>query len=97
MIDAFLSARGEHMTERVLKGLEAGLAAGGEEGPVRSAGMLVADRWTWPIVDLRVDWHEEPIAELRRVWEIYQPQMGDYLTRALDPASAPSYPAAEDV
>jgi uncharacterized Ntn-hydrolase superfamily protein len=48
-------------------------------------------------VDLRVDWHEEPIAELRRVWEIYQPQMGDYLTRALDPASAPSYPAAEDV
>jgi uncharacterized Ntn-hydrolase superfamily protein len=59
--------------------------------------MLVVDRWTWPIVDLRVDWHEEPIAELRRVWEIYQPQMGDYLTRALDPASAPSYPAAEDV
>ena len=97
MIDAFLSARGEHMAERVLRGLEAGLAAGGEEGSVRSAGMLVVDRWTWPIVDLRVDWHEEPIAELRRVWEIYQPQMGDYLTRALDPASAPSYPAAEDV
>src|SRR4029079_5095648 len=82
---------------RALRGVEAGLAAGGEEGRVRSAGMLVADRWTWPIVDLRVDWHEEPIAELRRVWEIYQPQMGDYLTRALDPASAPSYPAAEDV
>jgi uncharacterized Ntn-hydrolase superfamily protein len=97
MVAAFLAAHGEHMGERVLRALEGGLAAGGEEGPVRSAGMIVVDRWAWPIVDLRVDWHEEPIAELRRIWEVYRPQMGDYLTRALDPASAPSYRVPGDL
>src|SRR5215204_337513 len=46
--------------------LEAGLAAGGETGEERSAGLHVADVHDWPVVDLRVDWHDEPIAELRR-------------------------------
>jgi len=58
---------------------------------VKSVGMIVVDRWPWPILDLRVDWHEQPIAELRRIWDIYQPQMADYLTRALNPTAAPSY------
>ena len=67
------------------------MAAGGEEGGVRSAGLYVVDRHVFPIADLRVDWHEEPIAELRRLWTVYEPQMADYLTRAIDPAAAPSY------
>ncbi|HXV23758.1 MAG TPA: DUF1028 domain-containing protein [Alphaproteobacteria bacterium] len=91
MVQAFLAALDDHMGERLLRAVEAGLAAGGEEGPVRSAGLIVVDRWPWPIADLRVDWHEEPITELRRIWEIYRPQMADYLTRALDPPAAPSY------
>jgi uncharacterized Ntn-hydrolase superfamily protein len=65
--------------------------AGGEAGDERSAGIVVVDRQVWPICDLRVDWHDDPIAELRRVWEVYRPQMRDYLTRALDPSAAPSY------
>jgi uncharacterized Ntn-hydrolase superfamily protein len=97
MIEAFLARPGEHMAERLLGAVEAGLAAGGEVGPVRSVGMVVVDRWPWPIVDLRVDWHEEPIAELRRVWDVYRPQMGDYLTRALDPSAAPSYGVPVDL
>jgi len=35
--------------------------------------------------------HSNTIAELRRIWDIYQPQMADYLTRALNPTAAPSY------
>ena len=71
---------------------EAGLAAGGEEGPVHSAALLVADEQPWPLVDLRVDWDErDPVAVLRDLWTAYQPQMQDYVTRALDPASAPAY------
>lgn len=54
-------------------------------------GLAIADRHPWPVADLRVDWHEEPIAELRRLWELYEPQMADYLTRALDPPAAPAY------
>jgi uncharacterized Ntn-hydrolase superfamily protein len=91
MVRAFAAAVGEHLAERLVRALEAGLAAGGEEGPVHSAGLVVVDRWPWPIADLRVDWHDQPIAELRRLWERYRPQMDDYLTRALDPPAAPSY------
>jgi uncharacterized Ntn-hydrolase superfamily protein len=37
------------------------------------------------LVDLRVDWHDRPIAELRDLWNHYAPQSGEYLLRALDP------------
>ncbi|HSY86297.1 MAG TPA: DUF1028 domain-containing protein [Verrucomicrobiae bacterium] len=81
-----------HLAERLLRGLESGIVAGGEKGPVKSAGLLVVDKQIWPLVDLRVDWSEDdPVAGLRDLWERYQPQMRDYVTRALDPRSAPAY------
>jgi len=81
-----------HLAERLICGLEAGIVAGGEKGPVRSAGLLVVDRQIWPLVDLRVDWSEDdPVKGLRDLWDRYRPQMGDYVTRALDPRSAPAY------
>jgi uncharacterized Ntn-hydrolase superfamily protein len=44
------------------------------------------------VADLRVDWHESaPIAALTDLWQLYKPQMDDYVTRAIDPASAPGY------
>ena len=76
--------------------MEAGLTAGGEEADVRSAGLRVVDRHPWPTADLRVDWHDEPIAELRRVWAVYGPQMADYVQRAVDPTAARSYGVAGD-
>ena len=67
-------------------------AAGGEMGPVKSCGLLVVHEHGWPLIDLRVDWNDDdPIVELRRIWGIYEPQMNDYITRALNPSSAPSY------
>ena len=77
--------------DRVIAAMQAGLAAGGEAGPLYSAGLLVMDREAWPIADLRVDWHDEPLAELARLWQVWAPQMHDYVTRALNPASSPSY------
>lgn len=91
MVDAFGRRPGEHLAERLLDALRAGAAAGGEEGPLHSAGLLVVDRVSWPVTDLRVDWHDEPIAELERLWTLWRPQESDYVRRALDPASAPSY------
>ena len=92
MVEAFQAERELHLAARLLRALEAGLAAGGEEGPVHSAALLVADEQPWPLVDLRVDWDErDPIAVLRDLWTDYQPQMEAYVTRALDPASAPAY------
>jgi uncharacterized Ntn-hydrolase superfamily protein len=81
-----------HIAERLMLALEAGVAAGGEMGSVRSAGLLVVHDQPWPLVDLRVDWDDQsPVSSLRRVWDRYQPQMADYVTRALNPAAAPAY------
>lgn len=80
----------------MIKALQAGLAAGGEEDPVRSVGVLVVDKQPWPIVDLRVDWHDHPLTEIETVWQAYEPQIQPYIDRALYPAGAPSFGVAGD-
>lgn len=89
MVTAFDEAVGAPLAERLLRGLEAGLSAGGELSPVRSAGLHVADGQDWPVVDLRVDWADAPISDLRGLWHLYGPQQQAFLERAADPDRAP--------
>ncbi|NYE95140.1 putative Ntn-hydrolase superfamily protein [Psychromicrobium silvestre] len=89
-VEAFETSTGE-LELRLMAALEAGLAAGGEAGPLRSAGLAVMRNAPWPETDLRVDWSEEPISELRRLLELWLPERQDYLSRALRPDSAPHY------
>lgn len=96
MVAAFEADPEVELGERLLRALEAGEKSGGEQGAVRSAGLKVAENLVWPTVDLRVDWHDEPIKELRRIWSVFAPQKQDYVTRALDPTAAPSYGVAGD-
>ncbi|MET1027698.1 MAG: DUF1028 domain-containing protein [Dongiaceae bacterium] len=92
IVKAFENSKGEHLADRLLDALQAGLDAGGEMGPVHSAGLLVVHRTEWPLVDLRIDWNDEnPIPPLRQLWETFRPQAQDYITRALDPRLAPAY------
>lgn len=91
MIAAFVGAPGEPLAERLMRALEAGLEAGGETGDEHAAGLHVAEIHDWPVVDLRVDWHDEPIAELRRLWALYAPQRKDYEARARAPGNAPGF------
>ena len=90
MVAAFENAKG-HLGERLMAGLFAGLAAGGEAGPVMSAGLKIADKLAWPLVDLRVDWSVDPIQALQTAWGVYRPQMAAYVRRAIDPTQAPSF------
>ncbi len=92
MVAAFQQGSG-HLGDRLLAAMQAAVDAGGEEGPVHSAGLLLVDKVSWPVASLRVDWHEagDPIGELAKVWQVYAPQLQDYVTRALDPSAAPSY------
>jgi uncharacterized Ntn-hydrolase superfamily protein len=85
------SPGGEPLGSRVIRAMRAGLGAGGEAGPIKSAGLIVVDTQAWPIADLRVDWHEQPLAQLAALWALWQPQMQDYVARALNPAAAPAY------
>ena len=96
MVTAFEQSSG-HLAQRLITALEAGIAAGGEEGPVRSAGVQVVHKVSWPIVDLRVDWDENPLPKLRTIWNEYQPQLEPYVTRALNPEAAPSYGVPGDL
>ena len=67
MLCAFQADAAAPLAERLVRALEAGLAAGGEHAPVRSAHLLVVERESFPLIDLRVDWHDAPIAELRSI------------------------------
>ena len=91
MVAAFEADPSLPLAERLVRALEAGVSAGGEEGPVHSAGVLVARDVEWPVVDLRADWDDAPVLALRRAWEVYEPQVDDYVRRALDPEAAPSF------
>jgi len=91
MVTAFEQSAGP-LAERLLIAMEAGLAAGGEAGPVYSAGLVVAcPDESWPITNLRIDWGDDPIAGLRDLWTRYAPQLEDYVARARKPDAAPSY------
>ena len=92
MSDAFAANADQHLAERLLRALEAAVAAGGEEGDVHSAALLVVHEQPFPLVDLRCDWDDmDPIARLRGLWEAYSHEMQAYLDRALNPSVAPSY------
>ncbi|MGO2501576.1 MAG: DUF1028 domain-containing protein [Cobetia marina] len=90
MVRTFEDYRGE-LAERLLAALDAGLAIGGEMGPIHSAGLKVTDAASWPVVDLRVDWHDNPLAEMRHLWNLYLPQRDAYISRAITPDDSPSY------
>jgi uncharacterized Ntn-hydrolase superfamily protein len=91
MLDGFAAATG-HLAARLIAALRAGASQCGEAGPVHSAGLLVVRDVSWPLVDLRVDWSEgDPVADLSALWDIYAPQVEDYVRRALDPRAAPKF------
>ncbi|MCV6594096.1 MAG: DUF1028 domain-containing protein [Silicimonas sp.] len=91
IVNGFTSATG-HIGDRLIGAMRAGLAAGGEAGPVHSAGMKIVDKASWPVADLRCDWTEEcPIEAIAKAWDVYKPQLDAYIQRALDPREAPSY------
>lgn len=91
IVGGFQSATG-HIGDRLIAAMRAGLAAGGEAGPIHSAGMKIVDEVSWPVADLRCDWTEDcPIENIATAWDIYKPQLDAYIQRALDPREAPSY------
>jgi uncharacterized Ntn-hydrolase superfamily protein len=91
IVAAYESSPARTFEERLLAGLAGGLAAGGEAGPVRSAGLAVVEDVEWRVTDLRVDDHDAPLAELARLLRVWLPQKADYRTRGIDPTAAPSY------
>lgn len=88
MVEGYMSRPDQSFSDRLIDALDAGLDAGGEINPVRSATLLVADNFDFPHINLRVDDHEKPVAELRRIWKKYERVVDNFVLRVLDPNSA---------
>ncbi|MCM8748760.1 DUF1028 domain-containing protein [Thermomicrobiaceae bacterium CFH 74404] len=86
---AYLADPSLDLEERLLRSIEAGRDAGGQPEGQRSAALVVYDRKDFARVDLRVDLHEEPVGELRRIFEIYRPAIPYYELRQVDPRVPP--------
>ena len=90
MIQSYQTSSGS-FGSRLLAALLAGVTAGGEAGPLHSAGMLIGGEPSWPLAELRIDWDDAPIAKMQAGWSVYEAQIEDYVTRAYNPEAAPSY------
>jgi uncharacterized Ntn-hydrolase superfamily protein len=88
MVESFEQNEAQPLAERLMRAIEAGQAAGGELKQLKSAGLLVVHKESFPFADLRVDLGPRPLEELRFLWELYQPAAEDYVVRAVDPDNA---------
>ncbi len=66
---AFERTAGSPLALRLVAALDAGDAAGGDKRGRQSAAILIAAAEPYPVLDLRVDDHEQPFVELRRLYE----------------------------
>jgi uncharacterized Ntn-hydrolase superfamily protein len=72
MARAFETTLVEELPERLIQALEAGQEAGGDRRGRQSAGITVVAEEAYPMCDLRVDDHPDPVVELRRLFEVYK-------------------------
>jgi len=77
--NAFRNAK-RPFPERLIAALEAGEAAGGDKRGKQSAALLVYTKEEYADLNLRVDDHAEPLAELKRLYEKAHERFIPYLT-----------------
>ena len=77
-IAAFEAGFGLPLHERFLAALLAGEAAGGDKRGRQSAAMLIHDGEAYPLVDIRVDDHHDPLAELGRLLQVWSGRPAQY-------------------
>jgi uncharacterized Ntn-hydrolase superfamily protein len=85
VVEAYEASMHLPFAERLLAAIRGGLDAGGETKPIMASALLIADRHSWPLVDLRVDWKEDPIGELERLWAFYKPYQEHYVNQVIAP------------
>jgi len=80
MVAAFEKTAGLELGQRLIAALEAAQAAGGDKRGQQSAAILIGrhhpefPEYDTRYVDVRIEDHSEPIAELRRLYEMYEAQ-----------------------
>jgi len=77
--EAWRDGEGRRFADRLLAALEAGQSVGGDKRGQQSAALKVVGQEAHAEVDLRVDEHATPIAELRRVFDLFWTERRPYL------------------
>ncbi|WP_174729212.1 DUF1028 domain-containing protein [Mesobacillus harenae] len=77
---AFAESKGLPLAERLLKALQAGQDAGGDKRGRQSSALKVVDTEAYPLVDLRVDEHPDPVKELGRVYEVAKKELFPFVS-----------------
>lgn len=75
IVNSMESTLNQDLVERLLQALEAGVAVGGDREGERSGNILIMSREEYPLWDLRVDDHENPVAELRRLFHLFAEEL----------------------
>ncbi len=70
MRESFLSDESQPLAKRLLLALSAGEKAGGDKRGRQSAALKVYGAREFPLLDLRVDEHTDPVGELRRIYGV---------------------------
>ncbi|HEX7970480.1 MAG TPA: DUF1028 domain-containing protein [Stellaceae bacterium] len=75
MAESFRGSAPLDLAERLMRALEAGQAAGGDKRCKQSAALRVHHTEDYAWLDLRVDEHRDPVAELRRIYTVAKVQL----------------------
>lgn len=78
------------------RALEAGRAAGGDKRGRRNAALRIVSTGPYPYLDLRVDDHADPVAELRRVYEVAKVELLPFV-EALPTREEPEEEMGEEI
>lgn len=77
----FMEAPEESLDDRLMRALEAGEAAGGDRRGTQSATIYIIEAEDYPLWDIRVDHHDEPLAELRRLHARFSEDLVPHIRR----------------
>lgn len=85
MFESWMGSEGGILEDRLLAALEAGRDAGGQVGGQQSSALLSFASEIYAYCDVRVDAHDEPIGELRRIYALQRPLLEYYYLRPKTP------------
>lgn len=93
--EAFRHADKRPLIERLIEALAAGDRCGGDRHGESSAVIYVVDQEAYPLWDIRVDHHLDPVAELRRLHDVFAREVLPEIL-AMPTRDNPAGKAAED-
>ncbi|EZH65965.1 major pilin protein FimA [Bacillaceae bacterium JMAK1] len=73
------------LPDRLLDAIEVGFKLGGEVKDEKSIALVVYTDTTFPYIDLRVDYSDDPLTSMKELWEVWRNHADTYRQKALNP------------